>query len=319
VASALGGGEVAVVDRPAESSSHASTMASAAADRLGAGCVEGAGRMLGDPALRAGGLVSLAGVGKRFGGEHRVVAATHRYRTAGGYETSFTIGSGGRPLAEEFDRPHRRPGFAAHLAIALVTQNKDPDNQGRVKLKYPALDDQLESDWVRIAWPAAGSSRGIVAIPEIDDEVVVGFEHGDIERPFVLGVLFNGKDRPGSELVAQSSSIAVRMPRDLDTGVDGKVKTTAKTGIEMSSEGPVKLQSQDKFQITATAPIEITSEATAKLSSMSTTVESQGAGTITAEGALSIKSNGTVTISGASIELSATGVLALAGAQVVLG
>jgi hypothetical protein len=52
---------------------------------------------------------------------------------------------------------------------------------------------------------------------------------------------------------------------------------------------------------------------------MSTTVESQGAGTITAEGALSIKSNGTVTISGASIELSATGVLALAGAQVVLG
>jgi uncharacterized protein involved in type VI secretion and phage assembly len=263
--------------------------------------------------------VSLAGVGKRFGGEHRVVAATHRYRTAGGYETSFTIGSGGRPLAEEFDRPHRRPGFAAHLAIALVTQNKDPDNQGRVKLKYPALDDQLESDWVRIAWPAAGSSRGIVAIPEIDDEVVVGFEHGDIERPFVLGVLFNGKDRPGSELVAQSSSIAVRMPRDLDTGVDGKVKTTAKTGIEMSSEGPVKLQSQDKFQITATAPIEITSEATAKLSSMSTTVESQGAGTITAEGALSIKSNGTVTISGASIELSATGVLALAGAQVVLG
>lgn len=86
--------------------------------------------------------------------------------------------------------------FIQGVAIAIVTNNQDPENLGRVKLKYPWLSDNNESDWVRIATIMAGSSRGAYFLPEIDDEVLVSFEHGDINSPFIVGALWNGKDKP---------------------------------------------------------------------------------------------------------------------------
>lgn len=82
------------------------------------------------------------------------------------------------------------------VVIGIVTNNKDEDNLGRVKLKFPWLSDQDESFWARLAVPMAGNSRGTFFIPEIDDEVLVVFEHGDINRPYVIGSLWNSNDAP---------------------------------------------------------------------------------------------------------------------------
>ncbi len=82
------------------------------------------------------------------------------------------------------------------VAFAIVTNNKDPDSLGRVKLKLPWMDDQAESDWARVVAPMAGASRGFYFLPEVDDEVLVAFEHGSPDRPYVLGALWNGKDKP---------------------------------------------------------------------------------------------------------------------------
>ena len=79
-----------------------------------------------------------------------------------------------------------------------MTQNSsDPAGLGRVRVKYPALGDDTEGWWARIAAIAAGDERGVLMMPQPGDEVLVGFEHGDPRRPYVLGVVWNAKDAAG--------------------------------------------------------------------------------------------------------------------------
>jgi uncharacterized protein involved in type VI secretion and phage assembly len=82
------------------------------------------------------------------------------------------------------------------LVIGLVTSNKDPDGLCRVKVALPWLADGFETDWARVASPMAGPGRGLYLLPEVDDEVLVGFAHGRLDSPFVIGALWNGKDKP---------------------------------------------------------------------------------------------------------------------------
>lgn len=86
--------------------------------------------------------------------------------------------------------------------IGIVTDNNDPEGQGRVKVRFPWLSDETSSHWARIAQPYAGDDRGSFWLPEIDDEVCVIFERGDINHPYVLGGVWNGNDKvppPGNE------------------------------------------------------------------------------------------------------------------------
>lgn len=82
------------------------------------------------------------------------------------------------------------------VVIGIVTNNKDPDDLGRVKVKFPWLSDSDESNWARVISPMAGKERGLFFLPEVDDEVLVAFEFGDINMPYVIGSLWNGKDKP---------------------------------------------------------------------------------------------------------------------------
>ena len=86
------------------------------------------------------------------------------------------------------------------VAPALVVDIKDPDGQGRVKVKLPWSPDGGGAGgyeaWARIATLFAGNKRGSWFIPDVDDEVLVAFEHGDPRRPYVLGGLWNGRDAP---------------------------------------------------------------------------------------------------------------------------
>ncbi len=94
------------------------------------------------------------------------------------------------------------------VVVGIVRDIKDPDNLGRVKVDFPWLasqsetvsvtgnDDRAHSFWARVATLMAGGKRGSFFIPEVDDEVLVAFEHGDPNRPFVLGSLWNRDDPP---------------------------------------------------------------------------------------------------------------------------
>ncbi len=82
------------------------------------------------------------------------------------------------------------------VVVGVVTNNQDPDGMGRVKLKFPWLSPEDESHWARVASPMAGKERGLYLLPEVEDEVLVAFEHGDVRFPYVVGSLWNGKDAP---------------------------------------------------------------------------------------------------------------------------
>jgi len=80
---------------------------------------------------------------------------------------------------------------------AIVTDIKDPDNQGRVKVTLPWSPDakgERYEGWARVATMMGGKNRGSWFVPDVDDEVLVAFEHGDPRRPYVLGGLWNGRD-----------------------------------------------------------------------------------------------------------------------------
>ena len=82
------------------------------------------------------------------------------------------------------------------VTIGIVTNNKDEDGLGRIKVKFPLLSETDESYWARVLSPMAGKERGLYCLPEIEDEVLVAFENGMIDRPYILGGLWNGVDKP---------------------------------------------------------------------------------------------------------------------------
>jgi uncharacterized protein involved in type VI secretion and phage assembly len=83
------------------------------------------------------------------------------------------------------------------VVVGIVTANHgDPDGLGRVKVRFPWLAKDAESAWARIATLMAGNNRGSFFLPEVEDEVLVAFEHGDSRYPYILGALWNGKDKP---------------------------------------------------------------------------------------------------------------------------
>lgn len=99
-------------------------------------------------------------------------------------------------FAAQIHQGEREADKVYEPVIAIVTDNKDPSKIGRVKVKYPVISQQDTSWWAPIIMLGAGKNRGWFFIPEVDDEVLVLFEHGDMTRPLVVGALWNGKDKP---------------------------------------------------------------------------------------------------------------------------
>lgn len=175
---------------------------------VGSTFAEATGVARGDPTIKAGEAISIAGAGGTFGGRYTLTHTRHHYDLTRGYETHFEVsGRQERSLLGLASSGHagnaggmgRIPG----VAIALVDDVDDPDKQGRVRVRFPWLGDDYSSSWVRVATLGGGSGRGAVWLPETDDEVLVAFEQGDFSRPVVLGGLWNGKDKPPAYEVDQ--------------------------------------------------------------------------------------------------------------------
>jgi phage protein D len=195
------------------SQSEADAVAQAILNEYDGAFVEAEGECYGEPELKAGGMVNITALGSRFNGRYRVTTARHVWDTARDYMTHFTVrgrrdDSVQRLLAE---RPTQAPQW--HLMTGVVTNNSDPEDMARVKVKFPWLDGDLESQWARVVGPGAGDNRGIYWLPEVNDEVLVAFEQGDMSRPVVIGGLWNGVDAPPAGIgeVVPGGSVVQRL------------------------------------------------------------------------------------------------------------
>ena len=207
--------------------------------------------------------------------------------------------------------------------IGVVTDNKDPDKLGRVKVKYPLLNDEVESGWARIAWGAAGKERGTVALPHVNDELAIGFEHGDVRRPIILGALFNGVDKPGADLIKDTSSVAARFPRDLDIATKKKTLLTGTEDITVKSEtGAFALDAQKDIKLTSktgTITIEASAGQIKATGKAGVEIAASGPIKITSTAPVTVESNAALQLKGSVVQVQASGVLQLSGATVMIG
>ncbi|MGW2090128.1 VgrG-related protein [Streptomyces sp. NPDC001880] len=188
-----------VTDTPYRTQAEARAVAGSVAASVSAGFGEIEAVAEGNPQLRAGEPVTLGNVGPAFAGRYTATAAHHVLEPNGGYRTTVLVSAAPdrslAGLASGANAPSRGPRMPG-LAIGVVTDIREGKaERGWVRLKFPWLDDTYVTDWVRtVQW--GGQGGGGVFSPEVNDEVLVGFEQGLLDSPYVLGGLYNGVDKP---------------------------------------------------------------------------------------------------------------------------
>jgi phage protein D/phage baseplate assembly protein gpV len=250
------------------------------------------GEAIGDPLIGAGAKVHIEGIGSRMTGDYRVTGVEHSYGATRPYLTRFVCGGkepgGLADLTGGGGQPAERRGWSG-LVVGVVTNNDDPEKLGRVRVKFPTLSQDDESAWSRIATPGGGPERGLQWIPEVDDEVLVGFELDDHTRPVVLGGLWNRKDTPPSPGSVAGGVVKQRM---LVSRTDSRlVLDDDQPSITLTLGGSpcaVKLEKAesaltgDQKLVVSATQIEI--KATSKLTLSGAQVEINSSGPLTASG-----------------------------------
>ncbi len=194
------------------------------------------------------------------------------------------------------------------VVVGVVTNNQDPDKMGRVKVKFPWLSDSDESYWARLATPMAGKDRGIYFLPEVDDEVLVAFEHGDVRFPYVLGALWNGQDQDKPPEQNSDGKNNIRMIKSRSGHIirlnDEEGKETIEI-IDKSGKNSIAIDTTNNA-ITITSDKDITLKApqgTIKLDAQKLEIKSSADTKIEANAGMDIKANATLNLKGATINL----------------
>lgn len=319
LASVFDASEALVCDRPFESVEQVDAAAAAVAERIASSSAEVLGTTDGNARLRAGTAVSISNTGEQFDGKF-VVTSTRHVFDDGGYRTQFDItgrqersvlgltGEGGRERSDRIDG----------VVVGIVTNTRDPEDHGRVRLKFPWLAEDHESPWARVAAPDAGpDGRGMFLIPEVNDEVLVAFEHGDARRPYVIGRLWNGEDRaPVEGDDTSSGEIRRREWRsrlghrlrfgDGPSASDIELRTAdGKRSVHIDEKGGKILVTVDR------TTVEITD-------SGNVTVDAANNVQVKAMGNMSLEATGTVEIKGAEVKVNGSARTEIKGGMITL-
>ncbi|HEY9076513.1 MAG TPA: VgrG-related protein [Anaerolineaceae bacterium] len=303
-AQTFGAGKKIITCETILSQSDADQMAAARLDEISGAFIEIEGSAFRRPDIKAGEKVKLEGLGQRMSGEYLVTSANHVISPEG-LKTFFTArGSRAGTLTERLlNRApvERYPG----VVVGKVTDVADPEDLNRVKVMFPWMSENADM-WARVMAPGAGPDCGFLSLPDVGDEVLVAFEHGNFNQPYVVGGLWNGQDNIPPDVMNASMS---ERP---------KVRSwTSRTGHKITmydnSENKIVIQSQGGLEVSMadqqkTVTI-TTTQTTIKL--VDRTIE------VDANGNISIESMGNVTIKASgNINIEASAILNLKGATV---
>lgn len=195
-------------------------------------------------------------------------------------------------------------GYAKGVAIGVVTQNKDDEGLGRVKVNFPWYGPQTESYWARIAVPMAGDQQGTYFLPEVGQEVLVGFEREDIRFPVILGALWNGTAAPPTTNSDGKNDLRLIRSRaghelSFNDGDQPQVELKLKDGkhLVFDQNGILLEDGQgDTIQIdTNSGAISIKATGELKIEAASISLQ--------ASGSMELKSGGTLTVRGSLVQI----------------
>lgn len=333
--------------------SNAATLAAADANMRESDFIEGDGVTYLAPTIQAGVMLNLKGLGKRFSGKYFVTSATHYFNAEGG-DTHFTVRGRYPYTITDLIRSEKRSGRGGRridgVVPAVVTNLNDPEYLLRVRVKFPWMPptsngSEIESAWAKIASPDAGKERGWAFQPEVNDEVLVAFEHGDVDRPYVVGRLWNSKDKPPEQqqsLVANGkverrviysrskhkivlddtqgrAQITVEDSKGnyllIDTQNDSiTVKATrditldAGANVTIKARQNITLEAGMGIKGTAKTNIDLTANAAYNLEAMTVAIKAKAAASLEANGTLNLKSVGAANLQSSAL-LALTGTL----------
>jgi uncharacterized protein involved in type VI secretion and phage assembly len=210
--------------------------------------------------------------------ELMIYKITHYANTDGSYENEFTA------MAAECDLPPYSFGELfpkIETQRAVVKKNNDPEKLGRVRVQFiwqKEQDEELMTPWIRIAQPHGGNNKGFYFIPEIDEEVMVGFENGNAEKPYIIGTLYQKEQKPGENWYDEDNNIKAIRTRnghtveinDVEDGgfikiydhedenyiitlsTDDKlIKLESKGNIELHAENDIIMEAKNNINIKA--------------------------------------------------------------------
>jgi phage protein D/phage baseplate assembly protein gpV len=286
------------VDQAIGTEREADAAAKALAERIGSAFAQADGMAAGNTALRAGVAVRIMGVSDDFSGSY-VLSQTRHVIDSHGYRTHFTIAGRDRTAynlgatsgASGQGGADGATGFTG-LVRGTVSENADPDNLGRVKVSLGWLDDGFSSTWAPVMQIGAGPASGSFFLPAVGDEVLVGFEQGQVGRPVVIGGLFNGIDQPPT------------YSQWLDNGaVTGR-------GIYSRKGHFLEFWDDDGHNMAVLSTAGAEASLAVDAANRKVVIQSDGAVEITAQGELKVHAS--------KITLEADGQLVLKGAQITL-
>jgi phage protein D/phage baseplate assembly protein gpV len=249
----FGTAELLSADMGVETMEEATALATALQTKGAGGSVTAKGVAYGNADIRLGGKVDVDGFGP-LSGKYYVTEVEHVYNPHG-MTTRFTAGDRNpTSLVDVLTGPRGGANTSilqSNLVVGVVTSLNDPDKKNRIRVKFPGLSDKDESAWARIVALGGGEQRGMVFIPEVEDEVLVGFENGDVRQPVVLGGLFSSGDTPTWDVVngkVSTRRINSRLGHYMELG-DGEQPTGQHILLMLDGEKHKLRLGADRFDI----------------------------------------------------------------------
>ena len=273
--------------------------------------IRGRAKFFGFAQIKPGNVVKLEGVGNRFTGNAFVTAIRHEMSN-GLWDTHVQFGLDPDRYAQTFSNIQDVPsagliGSIKGLQIGKVVQLQgDPDGEHRILVRIPVIDEQAQGVWTRVASLDAGSDRGAFFMPEIDDEVIVGFINNDPRDAVMLGMVHSSAHP--APLTAEDDNhvkgFTTRSDMHVEFNDDTKtitIDTPAGNSITLD-EGDTKIEIRDQ------------SDNVISMESAGITIESPNNIEIKAGINLSLSTGATLSIGGATVEIKADGPASLEGA-----
>jgi|GEM_PF-947131 len=296
------------------------------------------------PSLKVGDTLTLEAMGDTYSGTYIITAIEHRLES-GSYHNFVTAS----PLETAYPTaPVARNERQSDPLMAIVTDNNDPEMRGRVKVKFPmksASGGDLVSPWLRTTSGYAGSNRGIYFVPEVDDEVLVGFEMGDSNMPVVLGSLWNGADKPPQSAINPGGDDGELSKNDnkvlytraghqiilSDKDGAGKIKIIDRTGkntmIIDSKENTISITADKDYNLTVKGNITMKADGDFKLEAQNVSIDAKmsckikaggGGAEITSSAMMKLDASAKMDIGGAMIDINGKGPVNVKGTPISL-
>ena len=334
------GKKLVVGSTTVRTAAEAEMLASSLARTLLGDGVTASGECIGNPKVKPGTLVEIAGMGTKLSGKYYVTEVEHVFGTSRPLVTRFKV-SGARTRGSwTRSAGNGRDWGNDGVVLGVVTNNNDPENQGRVKVKFPTLGEKVESTWARVASPGAGKTRGLDFRPEVNDEVVVAFDRGDLRQAVVLGGLWSAKNKNVADTKVEGGKVKSRVIRSrvghLITMADGDAPGERHVKISLADKKTVVLIGEDKIEVLAaqgkpihlkTGQAEVTMSGTGDITLKGVNVTIEGKAKVAikapqieikAQAALKMEAAAIAEVKGAIVKVEASGIASVKGAMLKL-